>query len=57
LTFHNLKKVSKTETSSPEKEEKQKRAVIPNQEELSIDTSFLTKLMSDDGTGFQKFRH
>jgi len=48
MTFHNLKKGSKTETSSPEKDDKQKRTVSGNPEEMSIDTSFLTKLMSDD---------
>jgi len=48
MTFHNLKKGSKTETSSPEKDDKQKRNVTGNPEEMSIDTSFLTKLMSDD---------
>ncbi len=43
--------------SSPEKEEKVKKTVTLNQEEMSIDTSILTKLMSDDGTCIREYHH
>lgn len=43
--------------NSPEKEEKVKKTVTMNQEEMSIDTSFLTKLMSDDGRSTRGSKH